>query len=451
MVVVRRIYFVIFHPAFLVACVLVLVGCKTSKSVENRPNIIFILADDLGYETIAANGGESYKTPNIDKLASGGMRFEHCYAQPQCTPSRVQLLTGIYNVRNYADFGMLDTTQVTIAQLFRNAGYVTGCAGKWQLGKNPDNADQLGFDDYLVWQLTEPRADSTGRDTRFSRPVLDFNGKVIKYGPGDFGPKIINDYSLDFIERNSKKGKPFFLFYSMMLTHCPFSPTPDSPEWMTDSASVMTYKGQPGYFEDMVSYMDKMVGHINSKLEALGIANNTLVIFTGDNGTDTPIVSRFKGRDVAGAKLESTDAGTRVPLIAKWPGVIKAGTTNSDLIDFTDFMPTMLNAGNIEIADSLDLDGVSFLPQLKGEVGKPRKWIYSWYLNPVKKEPRVFARNHQYKLYETGEFYDVPNDYQEKNSIVFDNLSEGAKAVYVELQSVLSNYSKRRLDAIRKK
>jgi arylsulfatase A len=193
------------------------------------------------------------------------------------------------------------------------------------------------------------------------------------------------------------------------------------------------------------------VGNINAKLEALGITDNTLVIFTGDNGTDTPVVSRFKGRDVAGAKLESTDAGTRVPLIAKWPGVIKAGTTNSDLIDFTDFMPTMLNAGNIEIADSLDLDGVSFLPQLKGEAGMPRKWIYSWYLNPAKKEPRVFARNHQYKLYETGEFYDVPNDYQEKHSIVFDNLSEGAKAVYVELRSVLSNYSKRRLDAIRKK
>ena len=442
--VVAKIYFGILLLVFF------LVGCKENASIEKRPNIIFILADDLGYETITINGGESYKTPNIDKLASEGMRFEHCYAQPQCTPSRVQLLTGIYNVRNYADFGRLDTTQVTVAQLFRKAGYTTGCVGKWQLGKNPDNPDQLGFDDYLLWQVTEPRADSTGRDTRFSKPVLDNNGKIIAYTPQDFGPKVINDYSLDFIERNSKGDKPFFLFYSMMLTHCPFSPTPDSPEWMTDSTSVMTYKGQAGYFDDMVGYMDEMVGNINTKLEALGIADNTLVIFTGDNGTDTPIVSRFKGRDIAGAKLESTDAGTRVPLIAKWPAVIKPGTTNSDLIDFTDFMPTMLSAGNIALPDALDIDGISFLPQLNGDAGSPRKWIYSWYLNPSKKEPRVFARNHQYKLFETGEFYDVPNDYLEQQPIAYDNLSEGTKAVYVELQNVLSNYSKRRLDAIGK-
>lgn len=424
-------------------------ACKKDTSIEKKPNVIFILADDLGYETITVNGGQSYKTPNIDKLALEGMRFEHCYAQPQCTPSRVQLLTGIYNVRNYADFGTLHTSQVTMAQLFRKAGYVTGAVGKWQLGKKSHNPGQLGIDDYLLWQVTEPRADSTGRDTRFSQPVLDLNGKVITYNSDDFGPKLINDYGLDFIEKNSKKDKPFFLFYSMLLTHCPFSPTPDSPAWTTDGASVMTYKGKAEYFADMVSYMDKMVGNINAKLETLGIADNTLIVFTGDNGTDTPVVSRFQGRDVSGAKTESIDAGTRVPLIAKWPGVITPGTINSDLIDFTDFMPTLLRAANIEIPDSLDIDGVSFLPQLKGNAGSPRAWIYSWYLHPAKKEPRVFVRNHRYKLYSTGEFYDVPNDYLEKNSMALDSLDSNARGIYHQLEKVIETYATRRLDAVR--
>lgn len=426
-------------------------GCASNvASMKKSPNVILILADDLGFETLAVNGGESYKTPNIDKLAAEGMRFQHCYAQPQCTQSRVQILTGIYNVRNYVSFGSLDTTQVTMPQLFRNAGYVTAVAGKWQLGKDPGNVRQLGFDDYLVWQLTEPRADPDGRDNRFSQPVLDHNGTVTRYKADDFGPKIINEYSLDFIERASKGDKPFFLFYSMLLTHCPFSPTPDSPEWSQDRNAVMTYKGDAKYFGDMVEYMDKMVGNINAKLKELGIDDNTLVIFTGDNGTDTPVVSRFQGRDVAGAKLESTDAGTHVPLIARWTGVIKPGTTNSDLVDFTDLMPTMLAAGNVPLPKTTAIDGVSFLPQLRGQKGAPRKWVYSWYLNPGKKEPKVFARTHQYKLYENGDFYEVPNDPLERQPLAADKLDENAKNVRRELEAVIAGYAGRRLDAIKK-
>ncbi|MEZ4961237.1 MAG: sulfatase-like hydrolase/transferase [Saprospiraceae bacterium] len=430
---------------------------------KKSPNIIFILADDLGYETIRANGGESYQTPNIDQLAVEGMRFEHCYAQPQCTPSRVQLMTGMYNVRNYISFGELDTSQVTIPQLFRKAGYVTGAVGKWQLGKDHDNPNLLGFDDYLLWQVTVPRVDSIGwdpekfpaqrpqaggRDNRFSQPVLDNNGKVKTYAPNDYGPKVINDYALDFIEKNSKAEKPFYLFYSMLLTHCPFSPTPDSPEWMKDDTSVMSYKGNPAYFGDMVKYMDKMVGNVNAKLNALGIAENTLVIFTGDNGTDVPIVSRFKGRDVAGAKTQSIDGGTHVPLIAKWAGGIEPGTTNYDLVDFSDFMPTMLEAGGVKVPDSLHIDGISYLPQLNGEAKMERKWVYDWYQHPARKEPKIFARNHQYKLYTTGEFYDVPADELEKHPISYESLDAATKAVYHELQKVLANYDKRRLDAI---
>ncbi|MEZ5071547.1 MAG: sulfatase-like hydrolase/transferase [Bacteroidales bacterium] len=437
-------------PAFvLLLTAFLLWGCAQRESSGPKPpNVILILADDLGYETMPSYGGTSYQTPHIDRLASEGIRFEHCYAQPQCTPSRVKLLTGISNIRNYVRFGLLDTSQVTVAQLFRDAGYATGIGGKWQLGTNPGNVRQLGFDDYLVWQLTEGRADSTGRDTRYSRPVLDHNGQVILYDRTEYGPDAINRFSLDFIEKNSRNDRPFFYLYSMVLVHCPFSPTPDSPEWIDDDTTVMDYKGQAPYFEDMVAYMDRMVGNIYDKLEEEGIAENTLLIFTGDNGTDTPIVSRFRGKDVAGGKLLSTDAGTRVPLIARWPGVIEEGSECNDLTDFSDFMPTVLEAAGISVPDSLDIDGISFLPQLKGLEGTPRKWVYSWYMNPMKREARVFARTHRYKLFDTGEFYESSVDVLEEHPLSSESLDQEAADTKAMLEEVLSGYEKRRFDAL---
>ena len=439
------------RPLFAILLFFLAVSCKqgTPESIGQRPpNIILIMADDLGYETIGVNGGSSYSTPEIDQMAAEGMRFEHCYAQPLCTPSRVQLMTGIYNVRNYVRFGLLDTTQITFGHLFQKAGYSTGIIGKWQLGKDPTSPQKAGFDSHCLWQLTEGRVDSTGRDTRFSAPVLDIDGELKTFGENDYGPEIVSDYGLDFIEKNHKLEKPFFLYYPMILTHCPFSPTPISPEWSNDSTAVMSYKGQVGYFEDMVFQMDKIVGKINEKLIQLGIENNSLVIFTGDNGTDKPVVSTMNDRQIAGAKGKSTDAGTRVPLIAKWPKVIRSNSTNNDLIDFSDFLPTISEAAGIKL-DSLDLDGHSFLSQLHGGKGDPREWIYSWYSREGGVEQaRVFARNHRFKLYSTGEFYEIPKDYEEQNPMDITNLDTEAKEVYLKLDAVLQGFSKRRLDKV---
>jgi type 1 glutamine amidotransferase len=235
----------------------------------------------------------------------------------------------------------------------------------------------------------------------------------------------------------------------MILTHCPFSPTPYSQEWSSDDSTVMSYKGEAHYFEDMVSYMDHLVGKIANKLNELGIQNNTLVIFTGDNGTDVPVVSMMNGREIAGAKSKSTDAGTRVPLIIQWPDVIQANSTNTDLIDFSDFLPTLCEAAGIN-TDSLDLDGRSFLPQLHGEKGNPRDWVYSWYSRSGEIEKaRVFARNHRYKLYNTGEFYEIPVDYEEQHLLEFSGLDAEAKDVYGQLSEVLEQYGERRLDKIK--
>ncbi len=427
---------------------LMIFGSCTENTPE-KPNIVLILADDLGYETVSANGGESYQTPNIDRLATEGIRFEHCYAQPLCTPSRVKIMTGINNVRNYVRFGILDTSQVTFGHLFKEAGYATAVIGKWQLGKDPISPQRAGFDESCLWQVTEGRIDSAGRDTRFSQPVLETNEELKTFAEDDYGPLVVSQYGLGFIERSVREKKPFLLYYPMILTHCPFSPTPDSPEWMIDDTTVMKYKGHAHYFEDMMAYTDKIIGNIVSKLEELGVRDNTVILFTADNGTDVPVVSKLNGREVAGAKSKSTDGGTRVPLIVWGKNVVKPGLVSSDLIDLSDVLPTLCEAANISIPDSLDLDGVSFLPQLQGEEGRPRQYVYNWYSrNGDPEKARVFARNQRYKLYDTGEFYEIPEDYLEENPILFEDLGAETQKVYHMLQSVLNENGKRRLDAI---
>lgn len=422
---------------------------QATTEVDERPNIVLIMADDLGYETVQANGGTSYLTPNLDKMAKEGMRFEQCYAQPLCTPSRVQIMTGIYNVRNYIKFGLLDTSQTTFGHLFQDAGYRTCIIGKWQLGKDPMSPRWAGFQEHCLWQVREGRVDSTGRDTRFSGPVLETNGTLKSYTKEEFGPRIVADYGMDFIERAAKDNDPFLLYYPMILTHCPFSPTPDSPEWAVDDTTVMKYKGKAHYFEDMVAYTDRIIGEINDKLVELGIAENTLVIFTGDNGTDVPVVSEMSGRTVAGAKGESTDGGTRVPLLVKWPAQIAGEQLSTALVDFSDMLPTICEATDIAIPEDLDLDGQSFLPTLKREEAKPRSWIYSWYSrNGSLEKARVFARNQRYKLYDTGEFYEVPLDYLEENPISLDSLNGEQQKVFAELKEVLESYAQRRLEDI---
>lgn len=441
---------------FLLTVLLLLcLTCTTNKETINptptRPNIVLLLADDLGYETIAANGGTSYQTPNIDQMAAEGMRFEHCYAQPLCTPSRVKIMTGIYNVRNYVRFGILDTTQTTFGHLFQDAGYATCIVGKWQLGKDPMSPRRAGFKEHCLWQITEGREDENGRDTRFSQPILETNGILKTFDKEDYGPDVVSNFGISFIEKSVKNRQPFLLYYPMILTHCPFSPTPDSPEWMKDSTAVQTYKGDAEYFEDMMAYTDKIVGAINQKLVELGIEDNTLIIFTGDNGTDSPIISDLNGRTVAGAKGKSTDAGTRVPFIAKWTKTVQPNTVSTDLIDLSDVLPTICEAANIAISDSLELDGQSFLSQLQGKKGQAREWIYNWYSrNGDSTKARIFARNHRYKLYANNQFYEVPQDYLEENPLDISQLRGQAKADYEMLNQVLNQYHNKRLDAIKK-
>jgi arylsulfatase A len=275
-----------------------------------RPNIVLILADDFGYECVGANGGTSYQTPNLDKLAARGMRFTNCYVQPLCTPTRVQLMTGKYNVRNYVRFGHLDPKETTFAHLLKRMGYATCIVGKWQLGQGFDLPGHFGFDEYCLWQLNR-------RPPRYANPGLEVNGKQLDYKNGEYGPDVVNDYARDFITR--KKDEPFFLYYSMMLTHGPFQPTPDSPNW-DPKAMGEKIGNNKKHFVDMTAYMDKLVGKLVARLDELGLLDNTLILFVGDNGSPRGIDSRMGDRIVPGGKGLPTAAGMHVPFIAHWQG-----------------------------------------------------------------------------------------------------------------------------------
>src|SRR4051794_39538247 len=410
--------------------------CSLTQAAEaKKPNIILILADDLGYETLGANGGESYKTPNLDSLAAGGMRFDRCYVQPLCTPTRVGLMTGISNARNYIEFGTMDPNATTFANLLKNAGYATAIAGKWQLGHDKKLPQRFGFDESCLWQHTR-------RPPRYANPGLEFNGIERDFHNGEYGPDLVNDFALEFIEKN--KSKPFFLYYPMMLTHAPYQPTPDSPNW-DPKAQGEKVNHDNKHFADMVAYMDKLVGSVVSKLDELKIRDNTLIIFLGDNGTGKGVNSKIQGAKYAGGKGDTNARGMHVPLVANWPGHIRGGSVNDDLIDSTDFLPTICAAAAAKIPASLKIDGHSFWPQLMGEKGQPREWIYIWYARDGLPPVREFVMTKEFKLYRSGRFYDLKKDpFEDKSPVRLADLTGDAAKTAAKLNAVLAQYANAR-------
>ncbi len=384
-----------------------------AHAAERPPNVVFVMADDVGYECFGAYGSRQYGTPRIDKLADGGVRFTNCYSTPLCTPSRVALMTGVSNARNYADFGSLLPDQYTIADLFREAGYATAVAGKWQL-QGSDNAPGVppgnGFDTYCLWNtgMTERR--------RFWNPSLESDGRILEVSEEDYGPDIMADFLLRFIETN--RDRPFFVYYPMVLVHSPFVPTPHSENLQS--------KNEQRNFEDMVAYTDFIVGRIQDKLEALDLLRTTILVFTSDNGTHHTLASEFVGSSIVGDKGAPTDAGTHVPLIVNAPGLIAGGRVLDDLIDFTDFLPTLADGTGLSVPDGQELEGVSFWDRLRNKAGTPREWLYTYYFprpfakvfdTPYSHPEVLYVRDKRYKLYASGELFDLRSDPNEVNPV----------------------------------
>jgi len=406
-----------------------------SVVADDKPNLILIMADDLGYETIGANGGTSYRTPVLDKLAASGARFTQCYVQPLCTPTRAQLMTGQYNVRNYIRFGVLDPRAVTFGNLLKQAGYSTCIAGKWQLGRDADLPKKFGFDESCLWQHTR-------RPPRYANAGLEINGIEKDYTNGEYGPDLVNDYAIDFVTR--KQREPFFLYYPMMLTHGPYQPTPDSSAW---DPKLMGEKEKQNekHFGEMVEYMDKLIGKLVGRLDSLGLREKTMIVFLGDNGTGRGTRSQMGDRVVVGGKGTTTAAGMHVPLIVNWPGKLSPNVSHA-LVDSTDFLPTLLDAAGVKPPTDLTLDGHSFLPQLRDGRTSSREWIYSWYSprQSADKQVREFAFDQHFKLYRTGEFFDLSKDVGERHPLKPESLSGEPAAAAKRLQTALDQYKSAR-------
>ena len=394
------------------------------------------MADDLGYEALGINGADEYNTPILDSLALNGINFNHAYSQPLCTPTRVKIMTGKPNYVNYEFFTYLNPNQKTFGNLFQENGYVTALAGKWQLNGvqyDLDNNQDLnrphkfGFDQYCLWWLRE-------RGDRFANPNIVQNGEKLKKDINDYGPDIFTDFIVDFIDKN--KDDPFFIYYPMALVHDPFLPTPDSDDW-TD-LEKRNKGNKPIYFSDMLTYMDKIVGRISNALDKNKL-DNTILIFIGDNGTDTKVVTLNKGTEIRGAKGSTIKYASNVPMIVNWKSQIKKGFESDAMIDFTDFYATFEDILNTESKKSY---GKSILPLITNNDYSERDVLITYY-DPIWGTGGlgrgVYAQNKEYKLYKNGNFFNFSNDLYEKRPIDVTTISESENEIYSLLKTSLDS------------
>ena len=374
-----------------------------ANAADRPPNFLVILADDLGAKELGCYGNTNHRTPNLDALAAGGMRFKTCFATPLCTPTRVELMTGRYAFRTgwYSLIGRpytpaagtkeheLGEREVTFADVLKARGYATGLAGKWQLpGKVPTLINDCGFNEYRMWAYTEnlpPGITPThamqragGNTSRYWNPCLITNGAYTPTTPSDYGPDLFNAFAIDFLTR--RKDEPFVMYCPMVLTHSPHDPTPD-PE----HPGKKTAQG----FKTNVEYMDAKVGELIAALDRLKLRENTIVLFMGDNGT---------GGDGKGT---STELGVRVPLIVNCPGIVKSNVVSDELVDLSDILPTLAEFAEAKLPDDREIDGHSFAPVLRGDANaKGREWIFSFIATE-----RVL-RDKRWLLEGDGKFYD---------------------------------------------
>lgn len=374
---------------------------QVSSDVGQHPNFIIMLADDMGVETVSAYGGESYQTPHIDRMAREGLRFDEFHAQPLCTPSRVKLMTGKFNFRNYQAFMYLDPQETTFAHALGQMGYATLVAGKWQLIDNGYEAfegaspAQAGFDEHILWQVRRAT-----RGKRYWTPTLITNGQRRTYGERDFGPDLVADHVLQFIDQHQQQ--PFLIYYPMILPHDPFVTTPASRQADTDTQR----------HADMIAYTDRLVGRVMAHLRERNLSERTLLLFMGDNGTSRHMRSRRNGQWVPGGKGLTTRHGTHVPFIAWQPGRILPGQTRA-LANLNDVFPTLMALSGRSTGD-LSFDGHSLVPIFDNPADQLRDSIFMHY-NPRWYMPSArFAFDHRYKLYDRGDFFDMHADPMEQ-------------------------------------
>lgn len=386
-----------------------------TSSSASRPNIIFILSDDVSIGNIGCYGADNYKTPNIDALARGGIRHTLCFSTPLCGPSRAEILTGRYPFRtgmisNQSGGVMKPANEIMIPKILKAAGYVTAQVGKWsQLPLQPGD---WGFDEYL-------RFPGSGRYWAHQGPNYTQNGQEKQLSPDKYLPDVMHEFLVDFITRH--KDQPFYIHYAMSHVHGPILRTPDS------------VPGKKDLYADNISYMDKLVGKLVAELDRLKLREKTLLVFVGDNGTAVFESGRatIGGRRMSGAKGTLWEGGSRVPMISNWPGTTPAGKTSDALMDFSDYLPTFAELAGAKLPDGVKIDGHSFAGEVLGKPPKPRDWVY------VELNGHWYARSTKWKLIKTGDLFDMKDAPFVEAPVQRNTTDTQAVAARKQLQSVL--------------
>ena len=421
------------------AFLLVATGCGTSEPL--LPNFVFILADDLGWNQLGCYGSSFYETPNLDRVASEGMRFTDAYsASPVCTPTRASIMTG----KNPARLGItagalqdryLELEEVTIAEALKPVGYVSAAFGKWHLNpskafkpRKPYDPDKQGFNEYFRTvkpslfekYLDDPRWWLPDDMRNMGRQVLEQDAHWVEE---------LTDRSVDFMERN--RDKPFFLYLAPHSIHLPLREQDDLIEKYRSKPEVSLPENHP-VVGAMIERLDLGVGRVLESLERLGISDRTAVFFFSDNGglerdaDQTPLRA---------GKANLYEGGIRVPLIVRWPNAVPAGTVSSSPVISHDFLPTLLEITGLDVSNEDQLDGVSLLPLLR-ESGPLDRTALHWQY-PHRHEEGAGAsgaiREGDFKLIEffeadRFELYNLREDLSEENDLA-DSMPEKVEAL----------------------
>jgi arylsulfatase A len=415
---------------------------------KKKPNIVYIMADDLGYAELGCYGQEKIRTPNIDRLAAGGMKFtQHYSGNPVCAPSRCALMTGLHTghaqIRANKEVGgeagwVLGSTiggqwpikadTVTVAKILKKAGYTTGAFGKWGLGRVGTTGDpnKQGFDHFYGYicqrQAHTYYPNHLWRDGKIEWLDANKDGQEKIYSHD-----LIAAEALKFVKAN--KDHPFFLYVPFTIPHMALQVPEDSLAEYRGKWPDPPYKGDKGYFPHpspracyaaMITRMDRDVGRIMALLKELALDDNTLVIFTSDNGptfnggTDSAFFESAK--PLRGLKASVYEGGIRVPYIARWPGRIKAGSTNNHISALWDFLPTCCELIGVEPPE--DIDGISMLPTLLGRDQDQRKHKYLYWELQGQQAIRMGKwKALRLKPGRNIELYDLDNDIAESKDL----------------------------------
>ena len=469
--------------AFLFAC-LCIVWFYSIDLHASRPNVILIMSDDQGGGDYGFLGNSVIRTPELDAMRTRSGLLSKFYVSPVCAPTRASLMTGRYNYRTrcidtYVGRAMMDTTEITLAELLRDAGYRTGIYGKWHLGDNyPMRPMDQGFQNSLVHRgggIGQP-SDPIGAEGKYTNPTLFRNG-VAEQMEG-YCTDIYFDSAIQFIESSVANEKNFFAYIATNAPHGPFHDVPEKlyQEYQkVDFTSILVNKklnpkrseaefDKLARISAMITNIDENIGRLFQKLDKLGIRENTVVMYLNDNGPNT---MRYVG-DMRGMKSHVDDGGIRSPLIFHWPAKVDAGRESDALCAHIDVLPTVLDACGITKPQGLRVDGRSFLPLLSSDRPEwpSRQLVLQTHRGNVPQKFHHFALHEEpWKLVHPSgfgnetfegepklELYDLSKDPRQQNELsakrpkVFSRLKESYEAWFSDVSSTRpDNYAPPRI------